>query len=75
LIQQQQLAIKELLGISSSSINNNNSNHSIPQIYPSKVNDGEEFRLNKTNPNDMIQLDEGKMIMSLQNKIKMEAEE
>ena len=69
LIQQQQLAIKELLGISSSSINNN-SNDSIPQIYPSKVNDGEEFRLNKTNPNDMIQLDEGKNdnVFTKQNK-------
>ena len=58
LINQQQLVVKELLGISSSSINNNDSD-SIPQIYPSKVN-GEKYRLNKTNPNDMIQVDEGK---------------
>lgn len=68
--EQQQLAIKELLGISSPNITNSNSDI-IPQIYPSKVNgSGEEFRLNKTNPNDMVQVDETKRdyIFTKQNK-------
>ena len=67
---QQKLAIKELLGISSSSSNINNNSDIIPQICPSKANGGEEFRLNKTNPNDMIQLDEGKKdyVFTKQNK-------
>ena len=78
LIQQQQLALKEMLGISSpsSSSNTNTTDTIIPQIYPSKINSdndnsiGEEFRLNKTNPNDMIQMDETKRdyIFTKQNK-------
>lgn len=68
--EQQQLAIKELLGISSPNTTNSNSDV-IPQIYPSKINgSGEEFRINKTNPNDMVQVDETKRdyIFSKQNK-------
>ncbi|MFB5600357.1 MAG: hypothetical protein ACE5SW_09045 [Nitrososphaeraceae archaeon] len=54
IIQQQQITLRELLGIYRSS-----DYDEIPQIYPSAPN-GEEFTLNKTNPNDMIQVNEVK---------------